>query len=128
MRGVDTNVLVRIVARDDVDQLHAAEDFVAAGAWVSHLVLAEAVWVLTSIYGLAPREIAATIERLLGHETLTFENPDVVAAALAQYRARPTLKFSDCLIVAIAIGAGKTPLATFDRDLAKVPGTRRLST
>lgn len=128
MRAVDTNVLVRVVARDDADQLRAAEDFIATGAWISHVVLAEAVWVLTSVYGLAPREVVATVERLLGHETLTFEDPDVVAAALGQYRARPALKFSDCLIVAIAAGAGKTPVATFDRDLAKLPGTLRLAT
>jgi predicted nucleic-acid-binding protein len=128
MRAVDTNVLVRIVARDDADQLRAAEDFIVSGAWISHLVLAEAVWVLTSLYGLTPREVALTVERLLGHETLTFEDPDIVAVALEQFRARPALKFSDCLIVAIAAGAGKAPVATFDKDLAKLPGAQRLPT
>ena len=35
MRAVDTNVLVRIITRDDTRQLVAAEDFVKKGAWVS---------------------------------------------------------------------------------------------
>jgi predicted nucleic-acid-binding protein len=126
MRAVDTNVLVRIIAHDNPDQLRAAEDFIASGAWVSHLVLAEAVWVLGSIYGRTPKEISAVVERLLGHETLILEDPDVVGAALMQYRARPALKFSDCLILAIATRSGNIPLGTFDRDFAKLPDTVRL--
>ena len=43
MRAVDTNVLVRLVTRDDRRQVAAAEAFVARGAWVSHLVLVAAV-------------------------------------------------------------------------------------
>ena len=38
MRAVDTNVLVRLLARDDLKQASAADSFVAPGAWVSHLV------------------------------------------------------------------------------------------
>jgi predicted nucleic-acid-binding protein len=40
MRAVDTNVLVPILTRDDLKQVRAADDFVAAGAWVSLLALA----------------------------------------------------------------------------------------
>ena len=35
MRAVDTNVLVRLITRDDHKQVAAAERFVAAGAWVT---------------------------------------------------------------------------------------------
>jgi predicted nucleic-acid-binding protein len=52
MRAIDTNVLVRLLARDDPRQLASAEAFVQAGAWVSLLVLMEAVWVLDSVYEL----------------------------------------------------------------------------
>ena len=45
MRAVDTNVLVRLLARDAPRQLASAEVFVQAGAWVSLLVLMETVWV-----------------------------------------------------------------------------------
>jgi predicted nucleic acid-binding protein len=44
MRAVDTNVLVRLVVRDSPEQVRLAESFIASGAWVSHLVLAEAMW------------------------------------------------------------------------------------
>jgi predicted nucleic-acid-binding protein len=46
MRAVDTNVLVRLITRDDPRQTIAAEHFIVAGAWVPTLVLAEAMWVL----------------------------------------------------------------------------------
>ena len=55
MRAVDSNVLVRLVTRDDPRQVAAAEAFVARGAWV---VLVEAVWVLSSVYDLDTRQLA----------------------------------------------------------------------
>jgi len=41
MRAVDTNILVRLITRDDPAQLSTAEAWIARGAWVSTLVLAE---------------------------------------------------------------------------------------
>jgi predicted nucleic-acid-binding protein len=46
MRAVDTNLLVRLIARDDERQVRVAEEFGSMGAWVSLLVLAETTWVL----------------------------------------------------------------------------------
>jgi predicted nucleic-acid-binding protein len=126
MRAVDTNILVRLTTRDDPKQVVAAEAFVAGGAWVSHLVLAEFVWVLTSVYRLAAPEIATAVEILLSHETLTLQDAEIVDAALDRYRTKPALSFSDCLVLETARKAGHLPLGTFDRDLAKLPGTQRL--
>ena len=126
MRGVDTNVLIRLVARDDPAQVRAAEAFVAKGAWVSHLVLVEAVWVLTSVYRLGPRELTTAVEMLLNHQDLALQDPDTVAAALEQYRHRHSVEFSDCLVLEIARRAGHLPLGTFDRELARLNGAERL--
>ena len=126
MRAVDTNVLVRLATQDDPRQLAAAEAFVTGGAWVAHVVLAELVWVLTSVYGLGASEIATAVEILLAHQDLTVQDPDVVGAALDQYRRKPSIRFSDCLVLEIARKAGHLPLGTFDRDLAKVRGVQRI--
>lgn len=126
MRAVDTNVLVRLVTRDDARQAAAAEAFVTKGAWVSHLVLAEAVWVLSSVYELGPAEIATAVEMLLNHKDLTVQDLDTVAAALEHYRKRPVVDFSDCLVLEVARKAGHLPLGTFDRTLGRLPGTQRL--
>jgi predicted nucleic-acid-binding protein len=126
MRAVDTNVLVRLITRDDEAQVTAAEAFVRKGAWVSHLVLAETTWVLISAYELRHDQIATAIEMLLNHAELTVQDADVVSAALERYRARPSLGFSDCLVLEVARKAGHLRLGTFDRALGKLEGAERL--
>ena len=126
MRAVDTNVLVRLIVRDDRAQMKSAEEFVSKGAWVSQLVLAETSWVLDSVYELRPQQIAKAIEMLLNHEHLTVEDADVVAAAVDNFRKHPAIGFSDTLILEAARKSGHVPLGTFDRDLAKLHGTQRL--
>jgi predicted nucleic-acid-binding protein len=120
MRAVDTNVLVRLLIRDDAAQVTAAEAFVESGAWVSHLVLIETLWVLDAVYERKPDQVAMAVDLLLNHTTLTVQDADVVALALEAYRNRPSLGFSDCLILEIARRAGHVPLGTFDRNLAKL--------
>jgi predicted nucleic-acid-binding protein len=126
MRAVDTNVLVRLVVRDDAGQARAAEEFTRGGAWVSHLVLAETLWVLDAVFERTAGQLATAVEMLLNHKDLTVQDPDVVAAALDHYRARPSLGFSDCLVLEIARKAGHLPLGTFDRAFARIEGAERL--
>jgi predicted nucleic-acid-binding protein len=126
MRAVDTNVLVRLVTRDEPRQVAAAEAFVAHGAWVPQVVLVEAIWVLAAVYGLEAPALATAVEMLLNHRDLTVQDGDAVSAALQQYRRRPALSFSDCLVLEVARKAGHLPLGTFDRDLAKLEGAQRL--
>ncbi len=126
MRAVDTNALVRLLVRDDAAQVRAAETFVEKGAWVSHLVLAETIWVLDAVYERTPTRIAKAIDLLLNHEALTLQDADVVALALKHFRARPSIGFSDCLVLEIARKAGHLPLGTFDRNLAKLDGSQRV--
>jgi predicted nucleic-acid-binding protein len=126
MRAVDTNLLVRLIVRDDSKQVEAAEAFVAGGAWVSHLVLAETIWVLDAVHERSAAQLAAAIEMLLNHAQLSIQDAEVVAEALARFRSRPALGFSDCLVLEIARKAGHLPLGTFDRGLAKLEGTQRL--
>jgi predicted nucleic-acid-binding protein len=125
MRAVDTNVLVRLITRDDPKQVAAAESFVSRGAWVSHLVLAETLWVLESVYEVDSERVAAAVDMLLNHASLSLQDPDVVTAALARFRLRPSLGFSDCLALEITRKAGHVPFGTFDRDLAKLDGAER---
>src|SRR6267378_1372726 len=107
MRAVDTNVVVRLVVRDDPEQVRAAEQFTSSGAWVSHLVLAEATWVLDAVYERSAAQIATAIDMLLNHKDLTLQDSDLVASALEHFRKRP-------------------PLGTFDRNLARLGGVERL--
>jgi predicted nucleic-acid-binding protein len=126
MHAVDTNVLVRLVTRDDEKQVRIAHEFIARGVWVSHVVIAETIWVLGDVYDLDHSEIATALDMLLHERSLTIQDPDVVEAALEHYRRKPSLGFSDCLILEIARKAGHLPLGTFDRHLSKLEGAERL--
>jgi predicted nucleic-acid-binding protein len=126
MLAVDTNVLVRLIARDEPTQVRVAEEFVSKGAWISHLVLAETVWVLDSVYGLSRDKLTVAVEMLLNHRELTLQDSDVVSEALENYRKRTAVDFSDCLVLGIAKKAGHIPIGTFDRDFAKMEGVQRL--
>jgi predicted nucleic-acid-binding protein len=126
MRAIDTNVLVRLLARDDAAQLAAAEAFIEKGAWVPLLALVETVWVLDSVYMRKPAQIALAIEMLLNHQHLVLERGDIVTAALAHYRGKSKPGFSDCLMLECARAAGHLPFGTFDKPLAKLEGTQLL--
>jgi len=126
MRAIDTNVLVRLITRDDERQVKTAEEFVSKGAWVSHLVLAETSWVLDSVYDRAREQIAKAIGMLLDHQQLTIQDHDAVEAALEKFRKNKPVSFSDLLILEIARKNGHVPLGSFDRELAKLEGIQRL--
>ncbi len=126
MRAVDTNVLIRLITRDDPRQAAFADHFVAPGAWVSMLALAETTWVLTTVYKLSAAQLATTVEMLINHNELVLQDSDVVTDALELFRSRPALGFSDCLMLHIARKAGHLPLGTFDRNLGRLAGTEKL--
>jgi predicted nucleic-acid-binding protein len=126
MRAIDTNVLVRLVTRDDATQALRADRLVERGAWVSVVALAEALWVLGSVYGLNAPDLATAVEMLLAHKDLTLQDSDAVEAALHLFRSRPALGFSDCLMLELARKAGHLPLGTFDRTLGKIEGAQKL--
>ena len=126
MRALDTNVLVRLLVRDDTAQAQAADDFVVKGAWVSHLVLAETLWVLSAVYKRSPAQQIALLDILLSHDSLVMQDADTVATALAHFKRKPALGFSDCLVLEIAVKSGHKPLGTFDKSLGKLAGTQKL--
>jgi predicted nucleic-acid-binding protein len=126
MRAVDTNLVVRLIATDDPAQLAATETFIQPGAWVSHLVLMESLWVLGNGHGLSHAALANCVEFLLKHDRLSVQDAGTVKDALVLYRKQPSLGFADCLILEAARHAGHVPLGTFDRKLGKVPGAQKL--
>lgn len=126
MRAIDTNILVRLLVRDDPEQAAQAEAYIAHGAWISCIALAETMWVLGSAYRHRREEIAEAIDMLLKHAAISVQEPDIVRAALDRFRSSKRVAFTDCLILESSRKAGHTPLGTFDRDLGKLDGAERL--
>ncbi len=131
MIGIDTNILVRYLVRDNPEQAARALTFInsylspANPGYISSVTLAETVWVLTRSYAFPDREIADAIERLLQAETLVVENSDDVFTAAVTLRTGRG-KFADALIGAIAASAGCEFTATFDRKAARLSGFKLL--
>ena len=72
------------------------------------------------------RDFGAGQARARRLRTATLQDADVVAAALAHFRGRSAVEFSDCLVLKVARKAGHGPLGTFDRALARLGGAQRL--
>ena len=126
MRAVDTDVVVRLIVRDDADQVARAEAYVAQGAWVSLPVLLEATWVLKSGYGLSRQRIGTVLDMLVEHDHLTLQDEDIVRRACALFARQCSAGFSDCLIIEVARKAGHGPVGTFDKKMTRLDGTQRL--
>lgn len=130
MKGIDTDVLLRLLLRDDEEQARRADAFVercrSAGSpcLIDRIVLVETVWVLRSGYGYRRDQVGRIVEGILRTETFTVEAAGEVWAALADYRADPRprgVDFADCLIARTNEALGCERTATFDRSAAVLP-------
>lgn len=127
MLGIDTNVLVRFLVRDDDAQFEKARELiareVAAGrrVFVNQLVLMETEWVLRSRYVVPKNQIVEAISGLLNATDVQFEDEPVIEEALFIWKDA-TADFADCLIGAKNRRMGCRTTATFDVKAAKLPG------
>ncbi len=127
MLGIDTNILVRFLVRDDESQFEKARRLIrreiVAGrrVFVSQLVLLETEWVLRSRYGLQKSEIIEVVSGLLDANDVQFEDEPAVEEALFVWKDNP-VGFSDCLIGARNKRQGCSATATFDVKASKLPG------
>jgi predicted nucleic-acid-binding protein len=129
--ALDTNVLVRFLVQDDVEQAKIAGTLVyqltdAAPGFIGREVLVELVWVLERAYGYERADIAAAFDGLLSATELLIEDADDIGSALELYR-NDGFGFADVMIAAAARRAGAVELVTFDRKVARLPGVRLLS-
>ncbi len=126
MKGVDTNLLVRLIAQDDMEQAGIAERYMAAHCapdrpcFVNRVVLCELVWVLECAYSQPVDTVAAVLERLLRTADLAVEDAADAWPALRAYRTMG-VDFADAFIGRTNAEAGCESTATFDRRAARLP-------
>lgn len=127
MLGLDTNVLVRLLIRDDAAQLKRAEKLVrreciaSDPGWVSVIVLCELVWVLEVAYAYKRSDIQSVVEHLLKTPIFRVEDEVVVSKALKSW-AGCNCDLADMLIAERNLIEGCKTTYTFDRKAAKQPG------
>ncbi len=130
MIAFDTNVVVRLLLRDDVAQAKKAEQaFVrharGDGVFLPLVVLVETVWVLAYTYELARSQIHDHLRALTRTRGVVVDEADLVQESLDLYAAG-NADFADYVILARAGQLGCDTLLTFDRRLAKEPGASGL--
>lgn len=131
MIGLDTNLLVRYLVRDDLSEFERARAEIEAATkrdeplLINAVVLCEMAWVLGSVYGYSRVEIADTIDQILATAQFVIERGDQARLALLDCRATKA-SFTDAFIGRINGGLGAARTVTFDRDLAAVATFRVL--
>ena len=110
MTGLDTNILVRYITKDDLEQGRRAADLLRnltleSMGYVSLVTLIELVWVLRSQYRLSKSELIQRLEQLLDSPELIVESHTAVTLALRRY-ASGKADFADCLIERSCAAAG----------------------
>lgn len=126
MIGIDTNVLVRFLIRDDESQFEKARKLirreVAAGrrVFVNQLVIMETEWVLRSRYAVPKAQIVETISGLLDSIEIRFEDEPSIEEALFMWKDS-SADFADCLIGAKNRRQGCRSTATFDAKASQLP-------
>jgi predicted nucleic-acid-binding protein len=128
--GLDTNVLIRYVVRDDAEQTRLADELVDgfttdSPGFVPVLVLVECWWVLDRAYSYPVDRRRAFVEALLASQEVRVDQADAVRAALRATHDGADL--ADALIAVIALEAGCERIMTFDRRAARAAGMTRLA-
>ena len=127
MHGLDTNILIRYLTRDDLLQFRKATEIIERRltpdepGFVSLVTVAETVWVLESVYEFTGPEVAAGIERMLQADTLIIQNEQEVFTA-AQVLKSGRGAFADALIGALGEWAGCDKTLTFDKKARRLKG------
>lgn len=122
MRGVDTNVLVRFLTRDDPVQADRARKAIAkmaaegAPCCVGLVVLCELVGVLRAALGYGKTEILGALESLVEAPQFSIGDRDTVRGAIALYR-EGSGDFADYVIGLQNRRQGCRDTVTFDQSL-----------
>lgn len=132
MIGLDTNVLVRYIVRDDPVQTGIATTFIEnhcaahTPGFIGNIVLVELVWVLDRGYGYDKNSIIAVLKQITATAELKLENTGLVWQAIIDFQAG-SAGFADCLLAVINQQFGCEVTYTFDRNAAKNAGFKLLS-
>ena len=125
--SLDTNVLVRLIVRDDDAQADVAAKLLDRHArrsenlWIPITVVLELEWVLRSRYKFAKAEVVKAVASLLMTIELVFESEGALEQALASYEEGGA-DFGDYLHLALAQYGHALPFWTFDAKAAKAAG------
>jgi predicted nucleic-acid-binding protein len=119
VKAVDTNILIRLIVRDDVDQFSRAIDFCSGGVIISLTVAMEIEWVLRSRYSMPRDAVVESFSVLLEGAEFHFDRANMVSWALDRYAKGAD--FAD--MIHLVDSSNASGFATFDAALSNNAGT-----
>jgi predicted nucleic-acid-binding protein len=131
LKGLDTNVVLRFLVRDDEQQWQIADRYINEAlqanepCLINNIVLCEVVWVLRSRYKLSREKLIDTLENILKGNIFVFENREAIEWVIGQMKSG-NADFSDYLITRTNQIAGCQETASFDTKLGQVEGVKLL--
>ena len=143
MIAIDTNVLLRYLLDDDIEQSPKAKKIITGTdiVLVTDIVIIETVWTIKGKkYKLDKEQIIDTIYKLFEEPNLVFEDGQTIWRALGDYTTSQPVKvgnilkeadFPDALIVNKALNVTKQKsqtlkcVYTFDKAAQEIPGTEK---
>jgi predicted nucleic-acid-binding protein len=83
MIAVDTNIIVRLLTQDDVEQYHKSTQlFDSNDIFIADSVILECEWVLRFAYQFGARQINTALTKLFGLQNVHVNHPALLAQAL----------------------------------------------
>jgi predicted nucleic acid-binding protein len=124
---VDSNVLVRHLTGDPPDQAKRATEFLRGGdnLILVDLVVAEVVYVLESVYEVGRERAAELVRAIVGFRAVVVPDEALLLRALEIYEQH-RIHFAESYLAACGELSGVDVVASFDRDLDRLPTIRRL--
>ena len=124
---VDSNVLVRHLTGDPPAQAKRATTFLRGGEnlILVDLVVAEVVYVLESVYEVERERVAELVRAIVGFPSLAVVDEGLLLRTLEIYERYRT-HFTESYLAACAEASGVGIVASFDREIDRVPTIRRL--
>lgn len=125
MIGIDTNILVRYLTRDDEEQskqvLKLLEQYsgIESSIYINDIVLCEVVWVLEAAYKYPKQDITHALKLILQTPEFTFENHVAIVKVLYDYEQSNGTDFSDILISVTNIDKGCITTYSFNKKSCK---------
>ena len=111
MIAVDTNILIRLLTKDDLSQAkRAAKVIESDNIFIPKTVLLETEWVLRHAYGIGQDAITSAFQKMMGLPNVSVEDSQTVIQAISWYESG--LDFADALHLASSMKADK--FVTFD--------------
>lgn len=121
---IDTNIFLRFVLKDNLQQYKAARQLLGKGAgrrvelFTSTVAIFEVYWVLKSLYHKNREEISGILGQILSLGYITIDNKQAISSAV-EYYSKTSFDLEDCFHLFYAQENKADKFATFDEKLQK---------